>query len=43
MAGPQVGNGCRRNSTPPPHKATARLPQGVKVYYLNLIDQRNWS
>ena len=23
------------------HKATVRLPQGVKVYYLNLIDQRN--
>lgn len=23
------------------HKATARLPQGVKVYYLSLIDQRN--
>jgi dienelactone hydrolase len=23
------------------HKATARLPQGVKVYYFNLIDQRN--
>ncbi len=23
------------------HKVTARLPQGVKVYYLNLIDQRN--
>ena len=23
------------------NKVTARLPQGVKVYYLNLIDQRN--
>jgi dienelactone hydrolase len=23
------------------HKVTARLPQGVKVYYLNLIDERN--
>jgi hypothetical protein len=23
------------------HQATARLPQGVKVYYFNLIDQRN--
>jgi dienelactone hydrolase len=23
------------------HKATARLPQGVKVYYFNLIDQRD--
>ena len=23
------------------HKVTARLPQGVKVYYLSLIDQRN--
>jgi hypothetical protein len=22
-------------------QASARLPQGVKVYYLNLIDQRN--
>jgi hypothetical protein len=23
------------------HKVTARLPQGVKVYYVSLIDQRN--
>jgi hypothetical protein len=23
------------------HKVTARLPQGVKVYYLSLIDQHN--
>jgi dienelactone hydrolase len=23
------------------HKATARLPQGVKVYYFNLMDQQN--
>ena len=26
---------------PAAHKATVRLPQGVKVYYVNLIDQRN--
>jgi hypothetical protein len=26
---------------PTAHKATARLPQGVKVYYFNLVDRRN--